>query len=68
MAQYGLHWMERKPDPNVFGAGPIFRHINQPRISAATIVKLIKLKNKLLGSKTSIYEESQMNELQPFNS
>lgn len=53
-----LHWMDNS-DPNVAVAGRYAPHINRPRISAETIVKLFTLKAKLEGKSVNIVRESQ---------
>lgn len=37
-------------------------HINRPRISAETILKMVTYKNNLLGIKRSLHEESLISE------
>lgn len=54
-----VHWLQQKGrQENLAG------HFNKPRISAETMLKLFKLKNELLGTKRSLYEESLIAEEQ----
>lgn len=47
------HWLD---DPEYRQPGN--EHINVPRMSAATIQKLVELKNSLMGTNRTVYEES----------
>lgn len=50
------HWLDKanrnKQRHNLEG------HINRPRISAENIMRLVRLKNRLLGTNNSVYEAS----------
>jgi hypothetical protein len=50
------HWLE---DPNRSRL-PAHEHINRPRISAETILRLITWRNQMRGIKRSLFEESQL--------
>ena len=49
-----VHWLD---DPNR-QRKPGHEHVNKIRISADAMLKLVRLKNKLLGTNRSVYEES----------
>lgn len=48
-----IHWLD---DPKRIN--DIARHIVEPRMSAQTMLNLVTLKNKLLGTNNSVYEAS----------
>lgn len=51
------HWLDQPGRlKNLLG------HQNPPRIDAETILKLVKLKNKLTGANRTVYEESTIAE------
>lgn len=52
------HWLEDPSRERKFE----HEHINMPRISATNMLKLIQLKNSMLGIKRSLYEESVISE------
>lgn len=50
------HWLDKR----IRQRKPIALPGNVPRISAATMVKLHELKNKLAGTNYSLYEAAQL--------
>ena len=59
MAQKGMnkHWMDDPSTTYRFNFN-LVGHFNRPRVDAETIAKMFALKQKLLGSTKSIYEEA----------
>lgn len=52
------HWLTQIAE----GARKPSHHINQPRISASTMLALIELKNKLTGNTMSVFEAHQQSQ------
>lgn len=59
-----LHWTEKAADPNIRKQQHA-PHINRPRISSSTILRLLELKGRLLGVKLDILKEAARFEEQP---
>jgi len=55
-----VHWLEDPQRKRLSG----HEHINKIRMSAETVLKLVRLRNKLSGKKNTVYEASVASETQ----
>lgn len=65
MRSKSLHWMDRKPDPNIqrFERHSA-THMSRPRMTSTTILSLLTLKSQLLGTKLDVLKEAESFEQQ----